>query len=81
METKKGYHLLIMLAILVAHTLILSLWLSKSESIQKQANFKIENQKEKAMTSSVRKFKSTSAKDSLDVAQTIFTTSFGISAK
>ena len=81
METKKGYHLFIMLVILVAHTLILSLWLSKGEAIQKQANFKIKNQKEKSITSTVRKFKSTVAIDSLNAVQTTFTSSFGTNAK
>lgn len=62
-----------MLAILIAHTLILSLWLAEDKPIKTQANFKIdENHKE---SSKFHLLKAT--EDSLQTTQPVFSINLG----
>nr|WP_294895031.1 hypothetical protein [uncultured Pedobacter sp.] len=80
MTNKKGYHLFIMLIVLLVHTLALSFWLSKDETIQKQASFKTEEPKGKSITA-IQKTKPYVVKDSISVTRSIFSSSFGMSVK
>ena len=71
MKTKKSPHLLIMLAVLIAHTLLLSKWLSDGEAVHRKANVKSETQEEEINQLPALKTSVTSHKDSIHTLQSI----------
>lgn len=64
-----------MLAILIAHTMGLSLWLTDEKPIQKQANFKIEDQTEEFTNKEALNVRFSN--DSLKTVQPIFNITIG----
>ncbi len=46
MKTKKNHHLFIMLGVLITHTVLLSLWLSDEETVQRKSSIKSGKQNE-----------------------------------
>lgn len=64
-----------MLAVLIAHTLVLSLWLTDEKAIQKQANFKTEGQTERLIDRQVLNVRFSN--DSAKTVQPIFNITMG----
>lgn len=81
MRHKKGFHLFIMLAILIAHTLVLSFWLGEGEAVQKQASFKIEEQKESIRDLTTLKAKFNKYRDSISNVGTFSVDNFNTHIK
>lgn len=77
MKTKNGYHLFIVLAVLLIHTLVLSFWLEDGVPVQKQANFKIETPSEETPTQTILNAKLKIKKDSIKNAFVVFTANIG----
>lgn len=73
--------MIIMLTALLVHTVALSLWLSKQESVQKQANFKDQELKEKNYSPTAIQSKYLNAKDSVKLVQPLLTNSFSTKFK
>lgn len=67
MKTKKTYYLFIMLAVLIAHTVVLSTWLKENKSGQKHANYSFDNTSAKSADVSLIKVKYLNNKDSVYV--------------
>ncbi|WP_017257838.1 hypothetical protein [Pedobacter arcticus] len=74
MKSKKSHHLLIMLAVLIAHTLLLSTWLSNEETVQRKASIKSEAQEEEANQLHVLKTSYSHHKDSVTTHQPVVLT-------
>lgn len=81
MNTKKRYHLFIVLVVLLIHTLVLSFWLEDGEPAQKQANFKIESQPHETPSQTILNAKLKIQKDSIKNVERVFTTNFGSNIK
>ena len=70
-----------MLAVLLIHTLVLSLWLANSDAVKKQANFKGEEPREKSGTLATIKIKFTNFKDSTEASQVAIKNGFNTRLK
>lgn len=76
MKFKKGYHLFFMLAVLIAHTFVLSVWLDNEQDPKKQVNFRIEDQKQEDSNKINLKTKFPNHKDSVKKDAPVFTANF-----